>query len=701
MINMVQDKDTNLGKTSKIEEGIILNDEDKIINTIPLQNAPIYGMKGLDTVGLGNIGGYEKKHQMGIIHITDPNNKKKKKSIHIYDDVKLTKEDEGKYILTTSPDVPEGTIIDSLNMNPKVPRVPRILAFNSNISSSDALKVIIETNNKIIDNNQNNQRIDTLNIVAIPEEELFRRSIIGEVEKKIFGTFGIKSRLLNQFDIDSITNKVKVNPVTKIPLYKYNLPDSVKLIKDTKEKIELNRIEIQTIQQKLADPKKNPRFNIRLNKGKIVQLEQENNKLFHDLQDKLKLPHTILVNHPYKKVWDAESHKLIPKKIRITDIEYDLISDYEPKDRSIYGDKNNKIFIKSGKAEIWDKDHNIEKVIDIGKEYQFNDPQVLDNILAFNPEQNDLTEMEHKTVDTSTSGTIRIGTNTQPLPSLGEKVKSILYDPTKNPELAQWANIPKNKIKLEKFLDQLGKYEQGNAIIPQISCEVGQIPLRRKRSPQAWGMTPKQKSCDVDLVSQRLEHRKNVYQKIYDEIKMDKNNKNQPDSAIKGLAEKLTEQNLLYDPEYKRIAGCDTQDDKQQAEIIQQTNIDIEDQNRIIREENREIRNQNMLHGTHVPTQDLIPLVPYVKFPMRFPTKNAMGDTTYCKSLKNIKPNVEFSFEPKPVNYTAKQIKAMELLGEKIPQPKWLSIPEINFKESGEKKKTRLILKKSANYIEE
>lgn len=577
--------------------------------------------ESVDTIGLGNLSDYEKKKSK--LELTGGSSK----------DINLTQESPD-VVKVKGKNISKFDVLDTLDTKPSTLRSPKILALDKNISHTDAHKVIIETNNKIVSNNTDRKRADSLNIITVPKEEFERLAILGEAEKKIFGQFGQKG----------IFGKT------------INLSKQSDILRKYKSEIEKNELLIDNSSVIGTDKETERSIKARNN------IDSINKKMVSEL----KLPSTLEVTHPFERVRD-ENGKLTSKVVMMNDIRYDILSDNANQSKSIYGKDESKIFIKGAKVDIihqLDEKKSV-KNIDFTRPIEFSDGQVLNEIINFQPDQVDLRHKPYDTISPIGSGTIRVGTETYQNPNLTEELSSLFYDP-KNPQLRKWLEDPKNQIKFKHLSEQTKRFEDSVKKIPQMKCPNGSVPIRRKQSPNAWGMTPKQKVCDSELLSKRKQIRDN---EIEDQLKVLM--KKQP-NAKKNQLHKMAEDNadlvLENDTDYKRIVGCNTSN-----ELLK-------------------------IHELESTGQTL-------KVPLRFPTLNAVGDVEACKTYKNARPNIDYQLYKveKTKEMSDAQKRALLMFGEN-PTPdvikrEKLDTPIIDFREDTKRKKVQVLLKQDINKL--
>ena len=682
-----KEKETNKGTLSQLGKGIRTQIDpqtgaDVLVDT-NLMTASIYDTPNINTSGLRNVGDYKQKREDLL--------RPEQEHAPIVKDISIEKTKGG---ILVKGDATEGELLNILDTKPKPPRTPKILAFQRDISPEDTHKVLLEANNRIIENNIAKKRLDSLNIITVPEEEFNRRAILGEVENQIFGSFGKK--------------KVDIS-----------LKDQANIIQRYKLKIELAQ------------------HQSRLDDASALQKK---------LQTELRLPKTLEFDHPYEKIRELDDDgeptgKLRPKKVTITDIQYDILHDpaSTAKKPSIYSNDESKLFVKGGKVTIIGEGDEIElDNADFSKEILFDcgtdDPscgsRVLNEIYSFQPEQVDLRRKDYDILNETASGTTRIGTESTSKPYMPKELKDVVFDPNKNEKLKDWLKNPDHLIRFENYKKQLDEFEKTSDRIPMIQCENGKVQVRRKRSPQAWGMTPKQKTCKLgdsdnpapdtllyrkDIRDNEIENQKIIYKQ---EVKTQ--NRTVTPAEIETESAKRTDIILNADPDYKKMVGCNTQEE---AEKI----LDIEVYNDQAKENKEEQR-------------------PPYKVPMRFPTKNAMGDTTYCKGYKNTNPNVKYALfeharpllhndenektlfnqfitltpdseerrdvynqlktqiDPQALSIIENRIKlgeklSKEEIGKIRGETKKLATPKVSFREETKRKKSFLLLKQDADKI--
>lgn len=630
-----------------------------------------HDIENITTSGLANIGSYKEKSARASAN---------RQSVK---DITLTETSNG--VLVKGDHITKGEVYNILNAKPSVQRVPKILALKKDITPNDAHDVILETNNAIVQNNIANKRMDSFNIIAVPEEEFTRRAIIGEVESKIFGSFGkkgIKGMNLNLYNQANLIKRYRKD-IKEQELLLQN-PDTEQMAKD----------EIKHIKTKF--------------------------------QKEFKLPKEITIDHPFEKEKEIRidakgkpirlqngrfdyTGRIVPKKVTLKNIEYDIYADPSSQaGRSVFGKDDGKVVIKGGLADIKGQTETISN-IDFSKEINFDcgegdtkcGDNVLDEIYSFQPEQIDLRKSPYDKLNRSASGTTRIGTETRSKPKLTKELQQLFYDPDKNSELNKWLSDPTHPervTRIEMFQDQLEEFEKSSDRIPDLSCENNKVPIRRKRSPNAWGMTPLQYTCTDDRLEDRLgrvEEETQRQTKLF-EAEIHKKGKDHPSKTEteKIITDRVSKA-LDDDPDFKKIVGCNTEEEREKIEQI-------------------EAENERIMEMNAENPEEKIPLESY-KVPMRFPTKNAMGDTEYCKSYKKAKPNVLYETHKKisdaEFKKIANEIENLKLL-DKTPSKeltkRWeeakkgrkekLENPTISFRKGKESKNSSvLILKEDLN----
>lgn len=567
-----------------------------------IMTSPLYDMKNVNTIGLRNVGGYPEKRakRSPIADVT----------IETISPNAFQIEGEG---------ITKGDILEHLNTTPATLRLPRILAFDKDISASDANNVLIEANNKIIMNNIDKNRADTLNIVPIPKEELERKIVLGAIQEAVFGKFGVLGK------------EISPEKLTK----------NARLLMEYKNKLELE-------QEKLRKDPKN------------VAIQQKIGKIRQEIMDQIDLPEDFVIEHPLRKGYN----------IKVKSVMYDILHDDmgHGDHTSSYDKDQGKILIDGAIVNIIKKKDNtiVNQNVNLTNPIEFEDNEVNDIIIDFVPPQTDLREIHGKTKDGKPiygeynyigSGTAKIGKEIFNKPHLSEKLNKLLFE-NNDPDLKTWLERPENSVKLKHYLEQLEANEKSERMVSLNQCPIGSVPIQRKASPNAWGMTPKQKICNSELIEDRMGIQEMEKARQIDLINDDINAKKRPKLANADIireAEQRTKEILDNDPNYKKIVGCDTEE-----ELTKVQNIESQ-----IREGNPDI--------------DLY------RVPMRFPTKNA-NNTTYCKSYKNIIPNVDY--ELYEGGLTPRQIEAKIALGQK---PEKLDTPNIILQNKPRKKKQLLI----------
>lgn len=565
-----------------------------------IMTSPLYDMKNVNTIGLRNVGGYPEK-RMKRSPITN---------------VKIA---------TISPDafqiegegLTKGDILEHLRTNPPTLRLPRILALDKKISASDASKILVEANNKIVMNNIDKTRADTLNIVPIPKEELERKIILGAIQEAIFGKFGVLGK--------------EISPE--------RLTKNARLLGEYKNKLELEQDKLE------KDPNN---VNIQKNIAKIRQ----------EIMDQIELPEDFVIEHPFRKGYN----------MKVKYVAYDILHDdmRHGDHTSSYGKDEGKILIEGAIVNIIKKKDNsiVRENLNLTNPIEFEDDLVNQTIIDFVPSQSDLREVHKKTDDNKPiygkyeyigSGTAKIGKEVFNKPVLSKKLENLLFN-YEDPNLKSWLENPENSIKLKHYLEQLKANEQSENLVSLNQCPIGSVPIQRKASPNAWGMTPKQKICNSEIVDERMSIQEMEKAKqieiITDENKAKKLQMSNAD--IVREAEQRTKEILDNDPDYKKIVGCDTEEELTKVQTIE---------NRITQGEE----------------------VDLYRVPMRFPTKNAFN-TTYCKTYKNIVPNVDY--ELYEGGLSQREADALIALGQK---PKKLANPNIILQNKPRKKKQLLI----------
>lgn len=656
--------DVALGNVSEIGEGISIFSDIASGETIVATNIMGSNVTDvLDTYGIGNLD-YKKHKEMidknaPLIENAQGNLVPAEISI----DVQL---EQGKdKVIIKGKDITKAHVIEGLK-KPKILRTPRVLLLDDNISDKEAQKVIVAVNNEIITKNDEEKRADTLNIITVPRSEWNRRAIIGEVEKSVFGTFGKGGKESKRLGITIKDEEIKLR----------KLKEQLNLLNTMKNS---NPIE----QQKILD--------------KIKKLETT------------KLPKQVRVYHPYEKIKKMDN-TFGNREILIEDIDYDLLYDntiLSNSNESAHGTDFRKLFVKGGTAYIevgkdeYDKNelkqlNAIERAdktyipFDLNNEVTFK-PKVLEQILEFQPSLTDQRLPPYDQGKFKGTSTARIGQDPSNKPNLSNNFEAMFLNPN-NTNLQQFLqNNPEEEIKFRAYVEQLKRHENTLKITPPIRCQAGAIPVLRKWSPNAFGMTKKQKVCDTGLAYNRLKiidertaiEKKNFIKELENEGTL----ANYSDTAIEYEANKRARKALNNDIDYRKIVGCDTQQEYDKAEAIEATN-----------EENIALAQLESEETGEKVSPELIP--PY-RVPMRFPVPEGMGDIMYCKSYKNTVPNIKYTFNPLVADKWAKgEFDTTELSEEKqamfgIPtKVKALDEPFIFMRKSSrDKDKKHLLLK--------
>lgn len=727
---MANEKKEFRGYISDFGEGVILDQDKEITDKVNLIHSNAYNQ--MDTYGLGNLDfeGHKEKIDLTSKPIyNEPKNKKDKtkpkpklkldvdgepiklknadgteiKDIFDNNVYEIERENmvkpisinevEGsgktKYLIEfeDGTSATKGEVIEAIKSKARTLRAPKFLALDHLISAEDAQKILVASNNTIVDNNQLRKRADTLNIITVPKEEWTRLALIGELEKKVFEN--IKNVPTDETKLDA------------------NISEAVKEILNYKEQYPILKAKYEVALEN-ASPK-------------APELKKAFDKLVKEHPEKLKelgLPTNLIVTHPYEKYEEENkdekkskrdnNEKIIPKykSVSVVDIEYDVLND------EVHGKDNGKIFIKGANAiipintkentlltrindiekqqEIKLKRSNIhvynllpnQKIMDLSKPIDFVDTNVLTSLLDFQPSQTDHRTPNYSSIQRGGTSTTRLGIENADQPALVGGLEDIFNPKDEDPILKNWLKNPRNKKKLANYYKQLTDFQNSYKRTPPIRCQTGSIPILRKWSPDAWGMTPKQKICTSTFAKERYNQLQNKMQELH-------------------ISKEKAEAILNENPNYKKYVGCNSNEEIKIAETNEQNY-----RTKMNAEEGEEGMEESEIQGEEQE--------PF-KVPMRFPTKNAIGDTMYCKSYKNAKPNVNYFLTEGDLKRAIAKSNGSSINSDKKSQSKLLDAmgikptetlneteekfetPRIGIHNNSERKKSVVLLRQDAN----